>query len=176
MVDSTYAAGPKFRIGGIKLSPELVQFTFVCRSDQAQSSLILKAIAARAINLPFLSLSASTAGARLSLCVAAEYGTSVQQLIAEGLGQSPQIHRIPAVGTLSLFPHRYSFELVGCLLAQLSSAGISIYGMCSSISALTVVVGFNHQEEAIKALSPLIDLPANHAPFRQEFDIRQISP
>ena len=177
MVDSACAAGPRFRIGGIKLSPELVQFTFVCPTNQPRlTSLILKAIAGRAINLPFLSLSATTEGARISLCVAADSGTIVRHLIAEGLGESPQIDSITAVGTLSLFPHRYSFDLVGRLIAQLSAAGIALYGMCSSISALTVVIGFNHQEEAIRALAPWIDLPANHAPFRQEFDIRQISP
>ena len=177
MVDSTCASGLKIGIGGIKLSPELVQYTFVCPLDQAsRSGKILNSIAAKAINLPFLSLSATAGEARVSLCVTVANSTIVRHLIADGLDQSQSIHCTSSVGTFSVFPHRYNFDLLGQLLTHLADAGIVIYGMCSSISALTVVIDFTCQEEAIRALAPYIELPANHAPFRQEFDIRQISP
>jgi hypothetical protein len=176
MRDSTSETHPRIRIGGIKLSPELVQFSFSRPVGQeSQLSAILRAIAGRAVNIPFLSLSSASGGSHISLCVAAESHIIVRTLIEYHLQQRQQIHCLPEVGTISLFPHRYSFELVGRLISRMVEAEIPIYGICSSISALTVVTVFRRQEDAVTALESFIELPANHAPFRQEFDIRQIS-
>lgn len=177
MRDPTSKTGSRIRIGGIKLSPELVQFSFSRQSGQGkQLSAILKAVAGQSINIPFLSLSSSPPRSSISLCVAAENHVLVRTLIEYHLQQGQQIHSFPEVGTISLFPHRYSFELLGKIISCMTETAIPIYGICSSISALTIVTYYNRQEDAVSALESFIELPANHAPFRQEFDIRQISP
>ena len=92
---------------------------------------------------------------------------------------SPQyttLQIVHQVGTLTLFPHKRSLDMLGLAVEVLISAGITIHSFCTSISALAVNIDYHRLDSAAAALRRVFELPENHAPFRPEFCVRQLSP
>ncbi len=166
----------RINIGGIKLSNELVQFIYTRPSTEGSDlPHALKAIAAKQINISFFTLSQGPDKVTASFCVDADDHLIVQELVARTIQDPKRITCLPSIGTLTVFPHRNSFTLLGRVIQSFSDNQLPVYGLCTSISALSVITAFQSLDPAIKALETIIQLPENHAPFRQEFNIRQIS-
>lgn len=165
------------RVGGIKLSPELVQFSFSRTPDQdSLLSTILERIAAHGINISFLSLSSTDNGSHISLCVLSEHLIFVKNLIENLLPEDQALVCVSSVGTLTLFPHRNDLGLLGAVISLFAKAKLPIYGIGTSISALAINTEYRLLQEAIEHLTSIIELPQNHSPFRHEFDVQQITP
>lgn len=163
-------------IGGIKLSHELVQFIYT-RPSAIQSILprTIHTIAARQINISYFSLSMGEETVNASFCVEVENHVSVEEIITKSIPDSHSLTTIPSVGALTLFPHRNSFNLLGKVVQCFVKHRLPVYGLCTSISALSVLTDYKLLENGILALETIVQLPENHAPFRQEFNIRQVS-
>ena len=167
----------RISVGGIRLSPELVQFSYTRPvTEQCFLAPALLRIAGRHINISFLSISATLDQVSTSLCTEAAYHLEVLGILQATVKIPQQLQCIASVGTLTLFPHRNSFVLPGRILQAFTANNLPIYGMCTSISALSVVTAFNTFDSAIQALEDVIEIPENHSPFRQELTIRQIQP
>jgi len=161
-------------IGGIKFSPELVQYT--CRqASAADRSLaeLLRQLAERRINLSFFCSGRDGELSRSTFCVAAVDAAAVDRILA-GQSWPERVERIAPVGTLTVFPHRRSPALLGRVVAALAEAGITIHSLCTSISALSVNIDFPQLDEAVAILEGVVDLPEHHSPFRPDFSITQI--
>lgn len=166
----------RIRVGGIKLSPELVQFIYTGPSqEKCLLTPALESIAGQHINITFLSLSASENTISTTLCVEAENHIAVQGLLKAVIHNSRQFKTIPSVGTLTIFPHRNSITLLGKIIQSFAINTLPVYGLCTSISAISIITDYSSLQRAITALENIVELPDNHAPFRQEFTIRQIS-
>ncbi len=186
----------KIGIGGIKFSPELVQYSHQALSPADRSLAgLLRCLAERRINLPFLCLSFADSRAHSTFCIAATDHAQVEMLLDayprtsdkdypgfSGRGQSSkirflrdQLQSIHGVGTLTLFPHRRSLLLLGRVVELLGQAGISIHSLCTSISALAINIDYLLLDQAVAVLERMVELPDNHAPFRPEFSVRQIN-
>jgi hypothetical protein len=72
------------------------------------------------------------------------------------------------VGTLSIYPHRSSITVLGAALQALNEHGVGVHAVASSISALTFVVDYVHQDKAAAVLTDLMTLPPGITPVRQE--------
>jgi aspartokinase len=167
----------RISVGGIKLSREQVQFSYTRpATEQCFLAPALKRIAARHINITFLSISASADHISASLCVESDHYLIVNGILKATVITPGRLECINSVGTLTVFPHRNSFVLTGRILQAFAVNKLPVYGMCTSISALSVVTDFKTLECATTALEDIVEVPLNHSPFRQELTIRQIQP
>jgi hypothetical protein len=165
----------KIKVGGIKLSRELVQ---VDVTGQVEGGLpaawLLSLMAEQKINLTYLSASFTHQPAAASFCVAASDFDHVQRLIDSQPDLGQRVRTKTPVGALTVFPHRSDLRMLGLLLTTLSKAGCPIYGMASSISTLTLNTNYWLIGRALQALESVLELPLNHSPYMQEFLVRQL--
>ena len=164
----------KIRINGIKLSSELVQINLLNASPPENSrSLFFRRLSQHQINIPFILLTGMEEKIQVSCCVEADDINRIKKVVAEEPDLKRNIEFIPSLGALSMFPHRSNLKLMGLALYLFSKAGLPLYGMASSISALTLITDYSNLDRAVSILLEYIDLPPNHAPFRPEFHVIQ---
>lgn len=173
----------KIAIGGIKFSEKLVHVLLpsVAGADSTLPAL-LAALSQARVNLPFLTVS-GVAGEDAVFCVAAGDFPVTEGILGrfalfpgEGEGLRAACRVRHAVGTLTIFPHRRSFALLGRVVATLDGAGIAVHSFCTSISALAINIEYSLLTRAVEVLDGLVELPENHAPFHPEFTISQTAP
>lgn len=165
----------RIRVGGIKISPELVQYIYTRSTDNGcDLHFALKKLAARNINISYLTLSTTADSIITSFCIESDSLSTVESLLHNNDRISNHLKIIPSVGSLTLFPHRNSISMLGRVLRLFGNHNLSVHGVCTSISALSLITDYSSLEHAITALEEIVELPENHAPFRQEFQIRQI--
>jgi hypothetical protein len=166
---------PKIRIGGIKFSEELVQVTVVGKSPEDRSiHQLLHLIADKNINISFLCHSVVTKTPESIFCVNHSELETIQQILHISSFQNEQINIIPAVGTLTFFPHRNDFELLGLIIKFFGSQQFPIHSLSTSISAIALNTDYCLLDKIAKKLQDILSLPENHAPFRQGFRVTQI--
>jgi len=163
-------------VGGIKFSPELVQITVAKRSSQDSSfEELLQLIAEQTINIPFLCHSGVTQEPESVFCVDSKDLSKVQAILKHSTFANSHIDITSSVGTLTLFPHRYSFSLLGLIIGVFGQYRYPIYSLCTSISTIALNTDYLSLDNIAKKLQTVIELPKNHAPFRQEFCLKQIN-
>lgn len=166
----------KISIGGIKFSEKLTQISFV-KDTENDSSIrdLLHLIAQKRINITFLCHS-STAypNHRSSFCVSSVNFPGVQRLLQFSSFNNLSIEIIQSVGTITLFPHKNSFQLLGQILQVFGKFKFPLYSMSSSISAIALNTDFSDLDMVAQKLQEVTCLPENHAPFRQEFCLREL--
>jgi hypothetical protein len=165
----------KIHIGGIKFSEELAQVTVV-REPAGDTSFddLLHLLACRRINIPFICHDNSADNAEISFCTLLSELGRVQEVLNFSSFTSRSIRIIPSVGTLTLFPHRNSFRLLGLVIGFFGSNRYPIHSLSTSISAIAMNTDFCLLDEIAVKLQSLVELPENHAPFRQEFRLTQM--
>ena len=185
----------KIGIGGIKFSEERFHLTHRANSATDRSfSELLRELAEHRINLPFVCTRSGGEVHISTFCIAAGDFPLLANLLDDlpGLDLPPEqvgslafgqkfagtslrshLEVIPRVGTLTLFPHRRDFSLLGRVVEGVARSGIVIHSLCTSISALVLNIDYVQLDRAVKALEDIVKLPDNHAPFRSEFCVRQ---
>ena len=166
----------KIKIGGIKLSPELVQFNlFGAKVVDFSLAPVLQCIAQKQVNVTFLCMSCSKDDAVGSFCVSVDDFFCVKQIVDAGARADCPIEVIAPIGTITLFPHQHSFVLLGGVLGALAKVGIPIHAFCTSLSSLAINIEYRLLDQAVEELEKILDLPVNHAPFRAELDLKTIN-
>ena len=79
-----------------------------------------------------------------------------------------------SVGTLTLFPHTGRLDLLAVVLRAFVNSHIPLLAVASSMSTLTVALPYQRLDEAVEEICRFVRLPANHAPFRPQFRVRQV--
>jgi hypothetical protein len=167
--------GGRIRLGGIKLSLEMVQLNCIDRPGETlRAARLLRLLAENRINLPFLCLNSATRGTVCSCCLEAEEDHRAQGLLELQPDLNSCVERIAPVGTLTFFPHQSSLQLLGLVTAVFGRTGLPLYGTGTSVSALTVSTDYRLLDRALVALETVLELPAHHTPFRPEFRFRQM--
>lgn len=164
----------KIRIGGIKLSRQLAHLSlrFFFDPDRHRSR-FYRSLAENQINIVFLTMSRADPGMRVSLCVAVEDLAITRAILQAELGGTVVLTVNPSVGSVTIFPHRSSFRVLGRAVSALLQGGIPLYGLASSLSALTFVTEYDRLDQAADCLAHDFDLPANHAPLKPDSRVRQ---
>ncbi len=167
--------GQKVRIGGIKFSEELVQVIVARTSpDDATIYQLLQLIAEQNINISFLCHSVITSKPESVFCIDRVDFVKFQQVLKVSSLKNEQINIIPSVGTITLFPHRNSFNLLGRILSLFGQNDFPIHSFSTSISAIAFNTEYSLLENIAEKLQQILALPENHAPFRQDFLVKQI--
>jgi aspartokinase len=154
------------RLGGIKLSGELVQID-VCEPNYSAEKFIalLTRIAEAEITVPHLHQRRSGKRLQSTLCLAAEDYLRVQKeldcLVPDGHSAV-----LTSVGSITLFPHRFDFGLFSRVLHALSCDNIPLFGVSTSVSALVIQTENTLLEKAVQATLRVCELPENHTPLR----------
>jgi len=166
----------KISIGGIKFSKKLTQICLVKNTaDDSSIDDLLRLIAKKKISIPFLCHSSTSfSNQRSCFCVSCENFLDVQSLLNCPSFSNLNITIIQSVGTLTLFPHKNSFQLLGQIIQTFGKFDIPVYSISSSISAIALNTDFVSLDMAAEKLQEVTCLPENHAPFRQEFRLKEL--
>ena len=167
--------GNKIRVDGIKLSQELIHIDILTRPGKEDiNTRFLRSMAENRINCPILFYSAMDRRSQGAVCIASEDSHRLNQILALDPDLKENVQCISPVGSISLFPHKFSLKFLGCLMHVFGETGLPIYGMAASFSALTLTTDFQMLDRAIESLKPYISLPLNHAPFRSQLCIKTL--
>ena len=164
-MDSTITE--KIVIGGLRFSTEQVQATLSGIAADCHNFIgFLGELAEEKINLPFLCLNTVNGGCA-AVCLSRK---DFDQYRSAAALQPPATgaELITSTGSLTLFPHQSRLKTLGVLLEIFGHNRLSLYSLCSSISALVINTDYCRLEQAAKILQTCFQLPENHAPFRQQ--------
>ena len=138
-------------ICNLKLSDELFHLKLL--SDFNDNELFFyKDLAAGKINIEFLTRTCVAGKIRTSICIQSKFYNQVKTLLNSHVPLKHHAEVIPSMGLISLYPHRFSLEILGQSLKAFSSTGLPIYGFASSISSITFITDYDRLREAEKAL------------------------
>ena len=167
--------GEPIGVHGIKLSHELVQVDL--RQDRTEPGglePLFALLGQHKINIPFVTQADGTAGAAAACCVEAEDFTAVRGLLRRNPDLEERLRITPALGSVTIFPHRSSLEVLGVVVELFGQRGFPVHAMGTSISALTITTEYAILDDVVDALLTVLKLPSNHAPFRPELKIKQV--
>jgi aspartokinase len=152
----------------MRFSRELVQIHIAgLQADKDVLTALLHALAERKINLFSLSFDGSL-GMHANLCMAKGDFTRAQKVIDDLLQPlKAEVFFYDSVGNLALFPHQSRFRFAALALSILGENKLPVYGMSSSISALSYNTDYHLLDQAADLLQTVFQLPENHTPFRQ---------
>ena len=163
----------KIRVDGIKLSQKLIHINILTRPGKKDIyTQFLRSLAEKKINCPVLFYSAMDRRYQGAVCVTSEDSHQLDQMLALNPHLQENLQQISPVGAISLFPHKYSLNFLGCLMHVFGKSDIPIYGMAASLSTLTLTTDFQMLDGAIESLKPYISLPLNHSPFRSQLRLK----
>ncbi len=157
----------KIKIGGIKLSSELALVTLRHPPGaEIHRWRLWEKLAARHINVSFLSSLCTERMGKTAFAVAAGDRARTTELIRSEKKLKGCADFLPAVGALSLFPHHFSFEVLGVSLQAFSMAELPFYGLASSLSSLTFLTDYGLLDQAAAAMEKCLVLPRGQCPTR----------
>jgi hypothetical protein len=160
----------KIPIAGVKLSGELLQINISGFSNALDAKLELSRLfSANRINMPFLSGVCLEERSQAAGCVTAEEEGRARELIHADPKLRHRAEFFPSVGLISLFPHQSSLKILGLSLFALGAAGLPLYGMGSSLSALTLITDYAHLDHAVAALKEHLPVPKENDPLEADF-------
>ena len=129
-------------VGGIKLSPRLVQID-VARGAGAEAGLdgLLAGLAAEEINLPFFTRLPPGTPVLATLCLAETDRHRAEETARSVSGLEPRLTVLCPVIAVSIFPHRSKAALLRAVMELHADRGLPLLGMTTSLSALTLLLG-----------------------------------
>lgn len=164
------------KLGGIKLSPEMAQFSFAAGSSTLSGLVeILGELTQKKMNLSFLWLNHSTHQNHHSFCAASSYSGQIHGWIGNFNYNANNHSTKTKVGTITLFPHRNSIAFLSSIISIFLKKKIPIFSMNTSISAVFINTDYNMLDLAAAEIQSHFELPINHAPFRDEIVTGKVS-
>jgi aspartokinase len=121
----------------------------------------LRSLAQKRINMRLLIGSESHRGVQASCCVADGDGIRVKTIVDSTPDLKECTELQGATALVSIFPHRSNLKTVGLALIALAEAGLPLYGLCSSLSALTFITDHARLQEVFTALQTHFDFNSN---------------
>jgi hypothetical protein len=156
----------KIPIAGVKLSGELLQVNISGFSNALDAKLELsRLLSANRMNMPFLSGVCLQGRSQATGCVTMEDEGRARELIHGNSKLRQCAEFFPSVGLITLFPHQFSLKILGLSLFALGAAHLPLYGMGSSLSALTLITDYALLHGALAALQEHLAVPRENDPF-----------
>ena len=167
----------RLKIGGLKLSFVLGQFE-LRGPDPPQKilSTVSKALSAEKINIEFLTYNSSNGnGYHISLCVNEENFSTTAKIFQKNdwLPLNWEVIARERIGMVTIFPYQSALSLVDIILVTWRENSIPIYGVATSLSAVSVLTDFLAMDKAVEVIQGSFQLPDNHAPLKPEFHYDQ---
>ncbi len=163
-------------INGVKLSGRLWPIHVQADPDhiQIRMPLLCRLLSEARINVAYMTSSGAQGASGAFCCIEMEERERAEGLIGQQADLKAQVRFGPAMGLLTLFPHNADLKLLGLALQALSERGIMVFGLASSISALTFVLDFNRLGDAASALGGYLQMPDGTLQLQPEFKVQQV--
>ncbi len=84
-----------------------------------------------------------------------------------------EINSREQVGIITVFPHQSAVMILGVIMASWAGQSIPIYGIATSLSAISFVTDYHKMDRAIKISQALFQMPEDHAPIKPEIRYQQ---
>jgi hypothetical protein len=163
------------RANGIKLSLEMTLITIRVSSGELDShARFLKLMGENRINLPFLCDAARPSSKSGVYCILSEDIPRAKRIIARDETLATRLEFFPSVGSISVFPHNFNLAFMGAMLRLMGQSGAPLYGLATSIAALTMITDFSRLEQTAAYLGQHVALPGNHSPFNPDIRIKSM--
>lgn len=160
------------RMNGIRLSNQQVGVYQSCPDNPSVPPVYLhRLLAAEQINITFLNLVFADDHRRIDCCIPPEKLGEVEKFIRR---DDCRVACRPRIGTVSIYPHQFSFRALGYLLHVFAAERFRFHQMASSGAMLTFVVDYADQENIAAGLERHLDLPVSRTPLRQEINTDEI--
>jgi aspartokinase len=169
----------KVKIGGVKLNGALCQFDLKGSNPPEKIlAAVSNALSVEKINIEFLTYHSSKGDAyHLSLCVNEESSSLTSSIFQRNawLPLGCEVVSRGDVGMVTLFPCQSAFSLAGIILTTWMRNSLPIYGVVTSLSAISVLTDFRAMDKVVELIEGSFQLPDNHAPFKPEIRYTQSS-
>jgi len=163
------------RADGIKLSLEMTLISIRTSSSAWDpNARFLKLMGENRINLPFLCDAARGTSKLGTYCILSEDTPKAKRVIAADETLATRLEYLPYVGSITVFPHNFNLAFIGVILQLVGQSGAPLYGLATSISALTMITDFSRLEQAAAHLARHVSLPVNHSPFNPDIRIKSM--
>jgi aspartokinase len=152
----------KVPMEGVKRCEELVRVSLVNGSSSEEFLPgFLRTLTQSRINMNLFVGRATEKGLQLTCCMTCSDGSRVRELSDHipDLRGGVEFHQ--PVDLISIFPHHFNLKMVGLSLMAFARAQIPLYGICSSLSALTFITDHTHSDKALEVLKEFLALPAD---------------
>lgn len=161
-------------INGLKLNGPLVAL-WVASTESKASTLaaLYRLLTSNCVNIAYMTAGDEPAEDSALCCIDRTEEAKVTALIDNNPQLRGQINVGSDVGLLTFYPHRSSLKALGLALQLFGEHEIRIFGMASSISALSFVVAFEQVEKAGTLLSKHLELPDSATPIWATVKTRQ---
>jgi aspartokinase len=162
----------KLKIGGLKQSLELCQFDLKgVHSSEEIASKVSKLLLFKKINMEFLTYSTQRNNYhQLTFCVSQDKFSPVLKILKKehSLPIDWEINSRGNVGIITLFPHQSAIKILGVIMVSWTSQSIPIYGVATSLSAISFITDYQLIDKAIQVIKDLFHLPVDHSPLKPE--------
>jgi hypothetical protein len=163
-------------LGGMKFSEELALAALSADGAPIGAEVdVLQALAGDGVNLFYLAIARSVSRTRVCLCVAADRIKLIERLAVEATGGLWTCRSVNSVGLLTIFPHASRLEALTRSLRVFAESRLPVFGVASTLSALTFVTAFEELERASERFREVFMLRENHAPFKPEFRVKPVT-
>jgi aspartokinase len=154
----------KVRIEGIKRCGELARVSLTHASPLEEFfPAFLRTLTRSRINMNLFVGREKEEGIQFTCCVTSAEGRWVGELVDNMTGQRGDAESHHPVDLISIFPHRFNLKVLGMSLMALARAQVPMYGICSSLSALTFITDQTHSDKALAVLKESLALPAEQS-------------
>lgn len=165
----------KIRINGLKLSTELVRLHLeLSEGDKKPMTDMCRLLGDHKVNILFMTNAVQSEQTYALFCIDADKHRLAESLIGKEPCLKASTRIFPGGGLLTLFPHKSSLRMVGLVLQKLGENRIPMYGLASSIAAITFVTDYNRLDDAAKVLTECLDLPESATPIKSILKVKQI--
>ncbi len=165
----------KNSIGGIKFMENLALFTITEPVSKTGTAMqFFSILSENEINISMISSIMDDRILRTDCSVSEDNLQRILELISPLPELEERLKVLRGLGSISIYPHKSSMNLLGIILFAFGKRKIPVYSMASSISAFTFLTECDCLDKAAKALKEYLMLPENHAPFQQQISIKHI--
>jgi len=162
----------KLKIGGLKQSLELSQFDLKGPDSSDRIALgISRLLTSQRINIEFLTYYPNNDNYHhLTFCISQDKFPDTSKILKKegalppGWGMNCRGH----VGIISVFPLHSALKMLGVIMVSWAKQSIPIYGISTSLSAISLVTNYRLIDKAVEAAQDLFQLPHGHSPIKPE--------
>ena len=153
----------KIKIAGIRQILNLSQIDVLCLPRETGSiGKVLAPLAENRINLEFI-VAQAHADETVDLVLGVQRNHIASALgLLQGLKEKfgvAEVRSRDGLGMISLFPHGNRAAVIGNFLSAFRDAGIKLFTISFSLSAISVLIGESFIPDALSALSEYFELP-----------------
>ncbi len=162
----------KLKIGGLKQSLELCQFDLRGPdSSEEIASKVSTLLLYQKINMEFLTYYPNrNSYHQLTFCISQDKFFTTSEILKKecSLPIGWEINSRGHVGIITIFPHQSAIKILGVIMVSWAAQSIPIYGIATSLSAISFVTDYYLIDKATEVIQDLFQLPEDHAPIKPE--------